>query len=191
MVLEGFEKYVPRFEYMVVDMNEVDVEKLLEMKNALAGLMYIDGIGRKDLEKAMERVRKVFHEMGEKEKEMLRRYMRSMFIAVMGEGSKELEGIEEVEEMFVGLKKGIEKEIKRAKEEGIEEGMEKGMEKGLVEARREDILELLRLRFGDVSDEMRGKIITLEDVAKLNEVFKLAATAKDMEEFERKVKEVI
>jgi len=85
MVLEGFEKYVPKFEYKVVDMNEVDVEKLLEMKNALAGLMCIDGMGRKDLEKAMERVRKVFREMEEEEKEMLRRYMRSMFIAVMGE----------------------------------------------------------------------------------------------------------
>ncbi len=187
MVLEGFEKYVPKFEYKVVDMNEVDVEKLLEMKNALAGLMCIDGMGRKDLEKAMERVRKVFREMEEEEKEMLRRYMRSMFIAVMGERGKELEGIEELEEMFVGLKKGIEREIKRAKEEGIEEGMEKG----LVEARREDILELVRLKFGDVSDEMKGKIITLEDVAKLNEVFKLAVIAKDMEEFEGKVKEVI
>ena len=52
-----------------------------------------------------------------------------------------MEGIEEVEEMFIGLKK--------------------------------------------------GKIITLEDVAKLNEVFKLAVIAKDMEEFEGKVKEVI
>jgi len=37
----------------------------------------------------------------------------------------------------------------------------------------------------------KGKIITLEDVAKLNEVFKLAVIAKDMEEFEGKVKEVI
>ena len=88
-----------------------------------------------------------------------------------------------------GILEGITRNlvIKLAKEEGIEEGMEKG----LVEARREDILELLRLKFGDVSDEMKGKIITLEDVAKLNEVFKLAVIAKDMEEFERKVKEVI
>ena len=38
--------------------------------------MCIDGMGRKDLEKAMERVKKIFREMGEEEKEMFWKGLR-------------------------------------------------------------------------------------------------------------------
>ena len=126
--------------------------------------------------------------------------MKSMFIAMLGEKGKELEGIEEVEEMFVGIKRGFEKAIKEAEEEGmkkgIEEGMKKGIEEGMkkgikegkekghLEARKEDILELLRLRFGEVPNEVEDKIKKTSDIDRLNEIFKMAATVKSMDEFE-------
>lgn len=81
--------------------------------------------------------------------------------------------------MIAGLKRGFEKAIKEAEK------------KGFVEAKKEDILEILRLRFGNVVDEMKDRISDLDDVDKLNEIFRKAVTAKDMEEFEEKLKRII
>ncbi len=131
----------------------------------------------------LKKVREVFYDLKEDERELMRRYMKSMFIAMLGEKGKELEGIEEVEEMFVGIKRGFEKAIKEAEMEG--------KEKGHLEARKEYILELLRLRFGNVADEVKDRISDLDDVDKLNEIFRKAVTAKDMEEFEEKLKRII
>ena len=83
-----------------------------------------------------------------------------------------MEGIEEVEEMFVGIRRGFKKAIEEAGDEGH------------LEARKEDILELLRLRFGEVPNEVEDKIKKTSDIDRLNEIFKMAATVKSMDEFE-------
>ena len=81
--------------------------------------------------------------------------MKSMFIAMLGEKGKELEGIEEVEEMFVGIRRGFEKAIKEAEEEGMKKGIKEGKEKGLLEARKEGILKVLRKRFGESAKKIK------------------------------------
>ena len=86
--------------------------------------------------------------------------------------------------MFVGIRRGFEKAIKEAEEEGMKKGIKEGKEKGHLEARKEDILELLRLRFGEVPNEVEDKIKKTSDIDRLNEIFKMAATVKSMDEFE-------
>ena len=172
-ILEGFERYVPRFEYMVVDMNEINLDRLIEMKNALVGLMYIDAMGGKDIVEVLKKVKEVFYDLKEDERELMRRYMKSMFIAMLGEKGKELEGIEEVEEMFVGIKRGFEKAIKEAKDEG------------LLEARKEDIFRVLRKRFGESAKRIIDRINEITDLEKLDELFDRSLEVKDLEEFEK------
>jgi len=121
----------------------------------------------------LKKVREVFYNLKEDERELMRRYMKSMFIAMLGEKGKELEGIEEVEEMFVGIKRGFEKAIKEAKDEG------------LLEARKEDIFRVLRKRFGESAKRIIDRINEITDLEKLDELFDRSLEVKDLEEFEK------
>ncbi len=70
-------------------------------------------------------------------------------------------------------------------EKGKEEGMEKGMEKGVESS----IITVLAARFGSVSDRLSERVHNLRErnVNVLTELMKLAATVKDLGEFERKL----
>jgi len=71
------------------------------------------------------------------------------------------------------------------REEAMEEGMEKGMEKGAESS----IITVLATRFGSVSDRLSERVHNLRErnAKVLNELIKLAVTAKDLSEFERKL----
>ena len=100
--------------------------------------------------------------------------------------------------MFVGMRRGFERAIKEAEEEGmkkgIEEGMKKGIEegkeKGLLEARKEDIFRVLSKRFGKSAERIMDKINEINDIEKLDELFDISLEVKDMDEFEKKMKEI-
>jgi len=138
----------------------------------------------------LKKVREVFYNLKEDERELMRRYMKSMFIAMLGEKGKELEGIEEVEEMFVGIRRGFEKAIKEAEEEGMKKGIKEGKEKGLLEARKEGILKVLRKRFGESVKRIMDKINEINDSEKLDELFDISLEVKDMDEFEKKMNKI-
>jgi len=67
----------------------------------------------------------------------------------------------------------------------LEKGMEKGMEKGVESG----IITVLAARFGSVSDRLSERVHNLRErnVNVLTELMKLAATVKDLGEFERKL----
>ena len=75
---------------------------------------------------------------------------------------------------------------------GIEKGMEKGVEKGVAIGREEGILSTLAARFGAVSDQLSRRIHTIRErnASLLGDLIKLAATVKDIGEFERKLDEM-
>ena len=59
----------------------------------------------------------------------------------------------------------------------------KGIEQGIVQSTREDILEVLALRFSEIPDELAGRLDEIDDAAWLKELLKLAVTAPSLEAF--------
>jgi predicted transposase YdaD len=74
--------------------------------------------------------------------------------------------------------------------EGIEKGMEKGMEKGIKEGKRLDILNLLELRFGQISKRLKMKLNKINDMKVLDNLFKKAVTAYSINEFDKTISEI-
>jgi hypothetical protein len=68
---------------------------------------------------------------------------------------------------------------------GIEQGIEQGLEQGIVQSTREDILEVLALRFEETPDELADQLDEIDDAAWLKELLKLAVTAPSLEAFAR------
>ena len=68
---------------------------------------------------------------------------------------------------------------------GIEQGIEQGVEQGIIQSTRENILEVLALRFQEIPDELAGQLDEIDDVAWLKELLKLAVTAPSLEAFTR------
>ena len=67
--------------------------------------------------------------------------------------------------------------------------MEEGIEKGRSEGAEKSIITVLSARFGSVSARMSERIHSLRErnSALLDDLIKLAATVKDLSEFERKL----
>ncbi len=80
---------------------------------------------------------------------------------------------------------GIEQGLKQGREEGREEGLEKGREEGLIQAKREDVLELLEMRFGTVPELARRRVQEVADIAVLSLWFRLAVRCADLHDFEQ------
>ena len=79
--------------------------------------------------------------------------------------------------------------LEEGREEGREEGMEKGMEKGREEGMEKTIIAALAARFGSVSDRLSERVHNIRERNRslFDELIKLAVTAKDIGEFERKL----
>lgn len=75
-----------------------------------------------------------------------------------------------------------EREMKLIRQAEREIGEERGENKG----KKAYIFELLE-DLGNVSEELKVKILSEENVAKLSKIHKLAAKAESMEEFEQEV----
>ena len=73
----------------------------------------------------------------------------------------------------------VEKWMEQRKREGIEQGIEQGS----AATAREDLLEVLRARFGRVPQPVADWVAQEKDVQRLRGCLKAAATVESMEEF--------
>ncbi len=67
---------------------------------------------------------------------------------------------------------------------GMKEGMQQGMEQGIIQNTKENIIEVLELRFGKISLEIIDKINQINDPIKLKELHKKAIQIKEFNDFE-------
>ena len=76
--------------------------------------------------------------------------------------------------------------------ETLEEGVAIGREEGVAIGREKDILFVLATRFNQVPDRLSRRIRNLRERGSLfDDLIKLAVTAKDLGEFERKLGKMV
>ena len=69
------------------------------------------------------------------------------------------------------------------REEGEAVGLVKGMEKGKKEAMRENILTILRKRFGNLPSGISSQIQTIDSLERLDDLLGEAVVCPDLETF--------
>ena len=81
-------------------------------------------------------------------------------------------------------KRGEKRGIIKGKIEGEKKGIIKGKIEGKIEGKQNDLLMILKLRFGEINEELRAQIEAIEDIKKLDNLIGKAVTAANLEEFE-------
>ena len=93
--------------------------------------------------------------------------------------------------MRKGEQLGIEKGLKLGRKEGLQKGLEKGREKGIqeglqegaVHTTQENILGVLKVRFGKVPAKLVSALKGIDELPTLKDLLLLAAKVKSLDEF--------
>ena len=64
-----------------------------------------------------------------------------------------------------------------------DKGMQQGMQQGMIQKAKEDVIEVIELRFGKILPEIIDKINQINDPAKLKELHKKAIQIKEIDNF--------
>jgi predicted transposase YdaD len=72
------------------------------------------------------------------------------------------------------------------KMEGLQQGLQQGIQQGLIKAKQEDILKLINLKFGRISEEVEKSILEISDLEELDKLFTKVFLANSLEELLRK-----
>ena len=67
-------------------------------------------------------------------------------------------------------------------QEGKAEGKAEGLQLGVIQAKREDILRSLGLRFGDIPDTVTKKVSRIRSLVRLDSLFDQALTADTLDD---------
>ena len=78
----------------------------------------------------------------------------------------------------------IEEGMEKGMEKGMEVGLQKGQEHGAIQATQEAIFELIDVRFGKIPSSIAATLAKIHDLPRLKTLFRQAATAETIEEFE-------
>ena len=139
---EDLKKYIPDFEYILVDVNRLDDELLGRLKSEVSYFFLLDKTDLHEVEKASERIQNIFREIKDRYpglSKLLGRYVLGLL---------NYKGIE-VEQIVDYLSEGggksmLAQSIEEIRREGLEKGIEEGIEKGhkdLLETAKRMLLE--------------------------------------------------
>jgi hypothetical protein len=81
--------------------------------------------------------------------------------------------------------------ITTAEKIGMEKGIQQGVERGILQKAREDVVEILEVRFEVVPGSIVKTINGIDDPSVLKILLKKAATVDSMEEFKRVMEQVM
>ena len=85
------------------------------------------------------------------------------------------------------LRQGREQGIEEGRREGIKQGIAQGIEHGLILARRDHLLSVLKLRFGEIGPILEASVLRLEDPERLRDLLARATVAANLEGFSREL----
>lgn len=82
---------------------------------------------------------------------------------------------------------GREAGLKEGLKQGVLQGMQQGMQQGKLDALQESVLDLLEIRFNDLSYGLREKIKAVHDIKVLKRLNRHAATCRSLAQFEKQL----
>jgi len=181
--LSGYEKYIPRLEYMVIEASGLEKEWLLDGETALSKLIYASIVDKEEFERNKDRF-----------EESVRRLRKSKIMTILDlikqiiESSKELskEELEELEGFVSNME--VEGMFTKLLGSAKEEGRKEGRIEGLLEARREAIYEILEERFGEVPEDIKETVEKIADTKKLSLLHRKSISVKGFDEFRKLLK---
>lgn len=140
-------EYLPEFKYFKIAINEIPKRELVKLRNAAAGVFYIENEDILSSGKNIEELVSLLNGILEKDGGDLVRALVNRIYEVSGfEGEcKELERIEDLTKVGSML----ELNVKRWKEKMLEEGIEKGIELGLEQGKIDSVTRLVELGMDD------------------------------------------
>jgi hypothetical protein len=86
-----------------------------------------------------------------------------------------------------GLHKGLQQGLKQGRREGAEQGRREGVEQGQLKATRDDIVEILEVRFNRVPPGVQKTLKKIDDRKRLKLLLREAASAASLKEFQRRL----
>jgi len=78
----GYEKHVPRYEYMIIDLSEIDRTWLTDFENVLSKLLIIDNLEKDEIKEILKEVIRKIKDLPEGKKEKLHEYLHVMMVGV-------------------------------------------------------------------------------------------------------------
>ena len=81
----------------------------------------------------------------------------------------------------------IQKGVQQGLQQGLQQGVQQGVQQGEVKKAREAIVDVLEIRFGDISSSLKGKLAGIRDQAILENLLRKAVTVASLTEMEEKV----
>jgi len=189
--LSGYEKYIPRLEYMVIEASGLEKEWLLDGETALSKLIYASIVDKEEFERNKDRFEESVRRLRESKIMTILDLIKQIIESSKELSKEELEELEgfvsnmEVEGMFTKLLGSAKEE---GRKEGREEGRKEGWIEGLLEARREAIYEILEERFGEVPEDIKEAVEKITDAKKLSFLHRKSVSVKDIDEFRKLLK---
>jgi predicted transposase/invertase (TIGR01784 family) len=170
---ENFKELIPNFKYHKIELNEIEEEKLLVLKNAMGTLLYLDKkIENKDILEVLEKSREIFEQFEETEKEKFRSHFYG-FLKILSEKTdtdieEEIKHYEEVQEMYESFAKKYIKEKEEAIRLGIQQGIQQGIQEGIQKEKIEATRNFLREKV-DKKVISKAMGISIEQIKKIEE----------------------
>jgi predicted transposase/invertase (TIGR01784 family) len=156
-------KYIPNFKYYKIAINEIPKSRLIEIKNAVAGIFYVEKSNPKELAQNI----KVFVELIKAENlEVIQLVSDWLFMTQdYSQASKSISKIDELTEVTTMWATAVKEHDKNV----------------ALRAKQEILIDLLTEKFGK-SVKARKKILTITDSAKIDKALKKFVTASTRDE---------
>jgi len=117
--------------------NELSKVTLLQIKNAVSAIFYIENSSVEETRKNINKIVKLLMTESPEVVNLFKNWLNNLLGYKDTEISETLTDLEGTHEMFATALKKHDDELKRAsKQKGLEKGLEKGIEKGKIEAAR-------------------------------------------------------
>lgn len=173
--------YVPDFRYELYDLSTYSDEELVGAVNLQVVMFLLKHIFDKDWHSVLPRIMRLLKELARAESGLayVERALRYLAAAARTLRREDLE--EAVQQAFPKTGGALMQTIAQT---WVEEGIERGIERGAVQATRDNIRELLEMRFGTVSDRVVTALAEVQDLARLKALLKKTVTVTSLTKFE-------
>jgi predicted transposase/invertase (TIGR01784 family) len=125
------DKYIPSFRYYKIAENELQKETLLNIRNVLSAVFYLENSDMSDVAGEIKHIVKLIESERLEELRLFRKWIKSFFYGDDNISDELESGIKEIEEVKDMLSSALKKRDKIQFEQGIEKGIEKGIQKGM------------------------------------------------------------